>query len=509
MQGSLRESARAREHRRAMQELERRERQLRPGYKVWGYKNVFAKGFLVTRGDAAPPRSSWERTAIGRWRALVDPELERDSASSPTAAVLVLGQAFDDSGTRSRSRVAARILRAAEAPGGADAQTAAIDAVVTWLSGRYVVLVARGDRLDAYTDPLAARSLYWHAGASGPALASHTALLSSLAGGLPSERMRWITDNPDYRSPAGRWLPGLITPHDEVGQVYANGRLTVQGDAVAHERFFPREDREELPLADASERFRDELRAQVRNWTSVAPLTVLSLTAGRDSRAVLEAGLVDLQRAKALTMTYHPFHVAAKSTYQDFHTAARLSAAAGLPHLGIDVAPMQPTSQMAGLYRTTFPTWQRYANLANALYLHSPARAATLFGIGGAIITGMWKDTSDRRLTPQLLASKYTSSAFADDPALHAELERWMAFTDFSVDALRGYDFYDFYHWEHRMTKWAGSGYSEYDLATIPAPVLSSRRLLVAALSLPKQQRVDAEVYRSIATDGMPGAVPR
>ena len=36
------------------------------------------------------------------------------------------------------------------------------------------------------------------------------------------------------------------------------------------------------------------------------------------------------------------------------------------------------------------------------------------------------------------------------------------------------------------------AGYSEYDLATTPAPVLSSRRLLVAALSLPKAQRVDA-----------------
>ncbi|WP_309104976.1 hypothetical protein [Microbacterium sp.] len=509
MLDALRGARRSREHRRAMQELDRRERQLRPGYKVWGYKNVFAKGFLVTRGEAAPPRDTWERATIGPWRAIVDPELERSAATSADAAVLVLGHAFDEGGARTRDRVASRILRAAEASGGVDAQTRAMDAVVTWLSGRYVVLVARGERLDAYADPLAARSIYWHAGASGPALASHTELLSSLAGGLSSERMRWIADNRDYRAPAGRWLPGLITPHDEVGQVYANGRLTVQGDAVSHERFFPSDDRVELSLADAGERFRDELRAQVQNWISIAPLTVLSLTAGRDSRAVLEAGLVELQRARAMTMTYHPFHVASKSTYQDFHAAARLSAAAGLPHLGIDVAAMQPTSQMAGLYRSTFPTWQRYANLANALYLHSPARAATIFGVGGAIITGMWKDTSDRHLTPQLLASKYTSSAFADDPALHAELERWMAFTDFSIDALRGYDFYDFYHWEHRMTKWAGSGYSEYDLATIPAPVLSSRRLLVAALSLPKQQRVDAEVYRYISTDGELGTAPR
>lgn len=500
---ALRGDRRAREQRRALQELQRRERQLRPGYKVWGYKNAFAKGFLVSRDAEAPsPREDWERIAIGRWHALVDPELEHRSAASPNAQVLVLGQAFDDGGAPTRDGVAERILRAAQADGGVATQTSAMDAVLTWLSGRYVVLVARGERMDVYTDPLAARSVYWHAGASGPALASHTELLARLAGGLPSERLRWIVQNPDYRSPAGRWLPGFITPHDGVGQIYANGRLTIEGDAVTHERFFPREDREEVSIAEAGERFRDELRAQVRNWISVAPVTVLSLTAGRDSRAVLQAGLVELQRANALTMTYHPFHVASKSTYEDFHAAARLSAAAGLPHLGIDVAAMKPTSQMATLYRTTFPTWQRYANLANALYLHSPARASTIFGIGGAIITGMWKDTTDRNLTPQLLARKYTDSEFANDPDLHRELEQWMAFTDFSVERLRGYDFYDFFHWEHRMTKWAGSGYSEYDLATIPAPVLSSRRLLVAALSLPKEQRVDAAVYRYIATDG-------
>ena len=124
---------------------------------------------------------------------------------------------------------------------------------------------------------------------------------------------------------------------------------------------------------------------------------------------------------------------------------------------------------------------------------------ATRADIGGAIITGMWRDTSDRHLRPELLAAKYTDSAFHRDPQLHEELARWMDHTRFSVDRLRGYDFYDLYHWEHRMTKWGGAGYAEYDLATTPAPVLSSRRLLVAALSLPKPQRESAEVYRFAA----------
>ncbi|GEK79701.1 hypothetical protein [Agrococcus baldri] len=489
-----------RRRRQAVDAFTKREQQLRPGYKVWGYKNTFAKGFVVTDGPTPySPRESWEHLTVGRWHVRLDPVLERQRAASDAIEVLVLGQAFDDAGLKKRSGLAERILRAATAHASVDAQTDALDEAITWVSGRYVVLVARRDRLDVYGDPLATRSVYCHQGADGVALASHSAILSELAGGLASTRMRWITAHPDYKDPAGRWLPGLITPHDGVGQVYANARLTIQGNDVTHERFFPRADRVEATPLDAAIAFRDELRQQVRNWVSIAPVTVLALTAGRDSKAILQAGLVDLQRADALAMTYHAFRGTGKSTTMDMMGASRLAAASGLHHIPIDIPPLAEKSQFAGLYRATFPTWSRYANLANALYLGSPAKAATIFGVGGAIITGMYRNTDDRDLRPELLASKFTYSRFRHDPELHQELARWMAFTDFSVDSLRGYDFYDFFHWEHRMSKWAAAGYSEYDLATTPAPVLSSRRLLVAALSLPKEQRVDALVYKFIA----------
>jgi hypothetical protein len=489
-----------RRRREAVKDLHRREQLLRPGYKVWGYKNIFAKGFVVTAGPTPfSPRDNWEHLTVGRWHVRLDPVLERQHASSPATEVLVLGQAFDDDGAKRRGRVASRILQAVADRDGAAEQTDALDETIAWLSGRYVVLVARGDRLDVYGDPLATRSVYWHRGASGVALASHTEILSELAGGLDHSRMRWVLDHPEYKEPAGRWLPGLVTSHDDVGQVYANGRLTIRGTEVTHERFWPRADRVELPELEAATRFRDELRQQVRNWISVANVTVLTLTAGRDSRAVLEAGIVDLRRAGAVALTYHALHRPEKSTRNDLLTANRMAAAAGLHHISLDLPQLSPKSDFARLYETTFPTYRRYANLANALYLASPAKAATIFGVGGAIITGMYRNTGDRELRPELLAGKYTTSPFGRDPKLVDEFARWMEFTDFSESALRGYDFYDLFHWEHRMSKWAATGYSEYDLATTPAPVLSSRRLLVAALSLPKQQRVDALVYRFIA----------
>src|SRR5699024_8708250 len=191
--------------------------------------------------------------------------------------------------------VATRILRALTSSPDRAVSRRAVDEVVAWLSGRYVVLVRRSGDLDVYGDPMATRSVYWHRGPAGAALASHTAILAELAGGLRAARMNWVLGHADYASPFGRWLPGLITPHDDVGQVYANGRLIIEDDRVRHERFFPMAQRCELPTAQAGEIFRVELQQQIRNWISVAPLTVLALTAGRDSQAVLEAGLVELR----------------------------------------------------------------------------------------------------------------------------------------------------------------------------------------------------------------------
>lgn len=508
----LRDSATEEGRRRlALRRMTWERQRMKPGVLWWRYSNAFAKGFLITRGKrAAAAMDGWQELQFGPWHVQRDPLLDHLVAEQGEWGVLVLGQAFDEHGPRTRSGLARRMLallkkssaNPAAGAGGTEGLARSrdqMDETISWLSGRYLILVRRGDCLDVYGDPIATRSCYWSTDSGGVSLASHTELLSRLAGGLPSSRARWVLSHPDYQSPMGKWLPALITPHDGVGQLYANGRLQVSAtDEVTHHRFFPRADRNELPEQEVFELFRDEVRQQVRNWTSVAPLTVLTLTAGGDSRAILEAGLVELQRVRALALTYHPFHQARKSTYRDYADANRLAAQAGLRHLVLDVPQKVQDNRMAALYRETFPIWNRYSALTNALYHGAPAKAATLFGVGGAIITGMIQDRTVTQLSPELLARKYAYSRFADDPQVQADFADWIEFTDFSVAGLRGYDFYDFFHWEHRMSKWGATGYSEYDLATIPAPVFSSRRLLTAALSMPWEARRDGRLYRSI-----------
>lgn len=48
------------------------------------------------------------------------------------------------------------------------------------------------------------------------------------------------------------------------------------------------------------------------------------------------------------------------------------------------------------------------------------------------------------------------------------------------------------------MSKWGAEGYLEYDLATVPAPVLNSRQLLLTALSLPEADRKAKRLYEPL-----------
>lgn len=555
----------------AVRELHKHEQQLAPAYKHWGYKNVFAKGFIGIRGvEPELPRERWQRLTLGEWHFAIDPELEHREVTAGEVSVLVLGHAFarandsnaatDAPGTRGNTRpdaaraatsapnstvssrrdeVAGNIAAAALADLAEGTARTRVDGLVTWLSGRFVIFVLRGDELDVYGDPMATRTCYYldqgnirvadtstpqpntadgpfdHTaplprpalpGSSAtpervrdlaPAVASHTELLSKYAGGLTFKEMRWALTHPDYADEFGRWMPGIITPHDHVRQVSANCRLTIASDDVAHRRFFPPRayQRIEQDAAAAFPEFRDELRQQVRNWAQTHREVALPLTAGRDSRAILTAGIVELHEAGALTFTYHPFHVPKKSTHTDLDIAGRVSAAAGLPHLVIDVRNVRRGSPMDVLYNTTFPSYCRYANLAAALYVNVPARAATLFGVGGGIITGMYKNTEVQELSAGVLARKFTSSKFGEHPDLHARLEQWFAYTEFTSERVGSFSIYDLFHWEHRMSKWGAEGYLEYDLATVPAPVLNSRHLLLTALSLPEVDRKAKLLY--------------
>lgn len=486
----------------ALQNMAREEQRLRPAHKYWGFKNVFAKGYLLTEQLLAYlPRDNWQRlTWCGR-SLQYDPELPVQYRElAPNLGVLLLGQAFlpqhVEPDYASVVDALKRALRKDARGGGRDH----VDELVRSLAGRFVVVVCRDGELDLYADPMATRTCYYARMAVGGVdegwlVASHSGLIAEAVGGLSSKESRQLLHHRDYQDSYGKWIPGLATPHDGVGQVYANGRIRLAGDTASNTRFFPVAPIPAMSAAEAAEQFRSELQLQIDRWLRVSAVSVLALTSGRDSTAILHAGLDRFQNAETLAMTYHPFRVVTKSTRNDVATANKVAAAAGLRHLVVDVRELPKQHPMRSLYSRTFSGWSRYPNLAWAMYINVPAKASLLLGVGGGIVTGMYKDKTAPKPTPDVLAAKFTSSPFAESSELRNAIASWCEFADFTPSALLEYPFLDLWHWEHRMSKWAGEWYSEFDLAVTPAPILNSRRLLIAALSLPEPMRENAWLY--------------
>ena len=71
-------------------------------------------------------------------------------------------------------------------------------------------------------------------------------------------------------------------------------------------------------------------------------------------------------------------------------------------------------------------------------------------------------------------------------------------FTEFSEDKIKGFNFYDLFHWEHRLSKWASIGYSEYDLSVSTALPMNSRRMIEAMLSVSEAHQFDKSIYEEI-----------
>lgn len=476
---------------------------------VEGYRNIFARGYLITN-SAAPHQvpEHWTQLSFGDWQLSHDRELRVDFASDQAIAVVIIGDAVDtsfvDRGRAVTAHQARQLLTRS---------FDALEAELTWWSGRYLVLARLGDQLRVYGDAMGSRTCYWHQADSRVLLASHTALIADQVGGLSWHRARQVITSPDYVSPAGKTLPGTIEPHDDVLAVLANHYLAVTGNQVRHERFFPREPLAPMSLPDATAQFRHEMRSLVGYWGATSQYLVHALTAGYDSRAVLNSCLDQFHDHAALTMTYHFFATNAEHSYVDLLRANRVAVEAGLPHLVLPLVPMAADDPFRKLYQRTFPTWSRFANLASACYHHLPAKSVLLVGTGAAIGTVMHADRTQETITPERLAWHYTPSKFNSDPNTVAAMAEFIDYAQFDLDLMHGYDYRDLFHWEHRISRWAAVGFSEFDFSVQASSPFASRRLLTAMLALPESDRRAKTLYRELGrlfeTPPPPGATSK
>lgn len=466
------------------------------------YRNTFAQGWIFTNAPAQDSEPSfpgnWKSLSFGAWTYQFDPDLEvyHQVHADGENEILLIGQAADSAKRLHTSKaVASELLKELSRSDGWDS----FDEAVTWLGGRFVAIGRRSSSIRVHVDAMASRSCYWAKQNGRIVFASHSALAAQAVGDLAATGCRWVLTHPDYHNPAGKCLPGMIAPHDTVRLVIANCALTVEGSEVFHRRFFSTPP-ERLSVVEATERYLSELRFQMDAALAHRPKTLFGLTAGADSRAILTATLDLLHNADVSALTYHFFARNADHSRRDLLGANRLANSSNLNHRVLDVSKQRKSQAFSTMYSKTFPTWARFPTLARTYYEELGANEALILGIGGEIGTVFYREREFDQITPEVLAGKYTQSAFQRDPQLIETMAEYMNYTELSEENSAGYDLLDLFYWEHRMSTWAAYGYSEADFGPLVVLPLNSRRIFHAMLSLPFKDRLRRSVYHQLAT---------
>lgn len=465
----------------------------------YSYANRFHRGYLFGDLDAvAAAPEEWPRERLGSLALACSPALERVSVSDEQTGcrVLLLGTAISSEADLDNSRgVAGDVLRTLSRKG-----LNGVDSRIEELGGRFVLICRDEENCRIFVDPMASLTAYYAKTDKRLAVSSHSALIAAAVGEYDSDEKAWVMQHPDYVSGGGKYLPGLVFPHDVCLTVFANHSLDIslRNFRKSQRRVYPRAGLPNLSVDEATDVFIDETRFHLESWLKQSKQSYLALTAGRDSRALLSVGLDLLQDYDATCMTYHFFEKNNTSTFKDLLKANQLAEMANLTFKIVNIPTALTGKGMGKLYNTTFPTWARFPTLASAFYHQLVADANLVIGIGGGIGTGFFRKRESKSITPEVLARKFSNSDIQYDPKMLKLMADYAEFTEFSEDKIKGFNFYDLFHWEHRLSKWASIGYSEYDLSVSTALPMNSRRMIEAMLSVPEAHQFDKSIYEEI-----------
>lgn len=362
---------------------------------------------------------------------------------------------------------------------------------ISELGGRFLAVLSRPGVTTFVPDCHAALGAYWAASGDVRFVGSHPSLVALAAEAPESTYALGLMNSPDYVEPGGKYYPALLTPYEGVTPVFANSKLTLRGASARHERFYPvRPLPQHQSLDEAYAKFKNLLSRSVKAWASRGP-SVLSLTAGLDSRAVLAAGLDWFRAVDTVAVTYLRFDPSSSSNIEDAMTANRLAERVGLRHRILSIDPFDPSSRFGKVYNRSFPRGARFPALAQSYARFIGPDETNLISTISETGTVFYREREDPLPTAGRLASKFTTSRLKQHPDLVKEFDRYIEYSAFTLDAIGDIDYHDLFYWEHRNSKWASLWYSETDLSHRVGLPFNVRALIEIMLSVPEEMRRD------------------
>lgn len=460
----------------------------------------FGRGYLIARGEEPHfVPSGWERLAICDLDLWHDERLPVEICAPDDfeGAAILIGTAIDsDLHSSNQSEICRRLMEAASS--GSD--LLALDEYVTWLGGRFVILMVNGETMRIYGDATASRSCFWAVTERGFFASSHSTLTARAIDAVAKDRSRSFLNHPDYKSPAGKWLPGAMAPHDAVSMITANCALTVNKNEAKHSRFFPSEgySPKKRDAIETARQVEEELNRQLELGIDSRKPFYFGLTAGWDSRVFLKATLDRLHALNAIAFTYHSFDKNPSHSRNDLLAASRLAVDSDLRFLVMDLKPSDKSSRFRKAYAKTFTGWARFPALAENFYNELDHDGQVAILLGPEVGTVFYRERDPSLLNARGLAAKFTQSSFAENTELIRYLDSYIDFTQLDMSERATFHPFDLFYWESRLSSWAAGGYAEYEMAADVILPFNTRRILVPMLEQSFEERLSKRVYKII-----------
>lgn len=460
----------------------------------------FGRGYLIARGEEPHfVPSGWEHLSICGLDLWHDERLPVETCASDDfdGAAILIGTAIDsDLCSSDRSEICRSLMGAACS--GSDFR--ALDEYVTWLGGRYVILMVNGETMRIYGDATASRSCFWAVTERGFVASSHSTLTAQAIDVVATDRSRSFLNHPNYKSPSGKWLPGAMAPHDAVSMITANCVLTVNKNEAKHSRFFPSDgySPEKRDAFETARQVEEELNRQLELGIDRGRPFYFGLTAGWDSRVFLKATLDRLHALNAIAFTYHSFDKNPSHSRIDLIAASRLAVDADLRFLVMDLKPSDKTSRFRKAYAKTFTGWARFPALAENFYNELDRDSQVAILLGPEVGTVFYRDRDPSLLNARGLAAKYTQSPFSENAELVRYLDSYIKYTELDMSEKAIFHPFDLFYWESRLSSWAAGGYAEYEMAANVVLPFNTRKILVPMLEQPFEDRLNKRIYRTI-----------
>jgi hypothetical protein len=357
------------------------------------------------------------------------------------------------------------------------------------LSGSFVLFYRINNNVFVLQDACATKICYSFKDSehSQVCVTSHITLLANIfnlsKNFFASELMR----HGDYKNEASKYLPGLLTPYEDVKPLIANNCFDMQKCSLV--RFYPRQALKSREIdAELVERIAAIFKRQAKMLATLGPLAIAT-TGGKDSRVTLAS--FDTLTERSFGFTF--WNTKTNQFLSDLNISSQLLELKGFQHRKFDISKYGSNVRTIMPARSPMGIWPGAADLYESNFDSDCIHVRSTISEVGRCFYNHTRGSSE--ISPRRLALSFTSTEFAQSPILEKIFSEYIDYTNFNSDKIFNYDPLDLYYWEHRNSKWQAILCHEAELAGRVFIPFNNRKILELFLEVPTLARQNASLH--------------